>query len=34
MHRSQKVAVAALAALNGLSFDDQLVAMLWGALAK
>ena len=32
MLRSQKVAIAALAIENGVSFNDQLVAMLWGAL--
>jgi len=34
MHRSQKVAVAALAALNGLSFNDQLLALMLGEMAK
>ena len=30
--RSQKATIAALAIENGVSFNDQLVAMLWGAL--
>jgi hypothetical protein len=32
--RSEKVTIAALALKNGVSFNDQLVAMLWGALGK
>ncbi len=32
--RSQKATIAALAFENGISFNDQLVAMLWGVMAK
>ena len=32
--RSQKATIAALAIENGISFNDQLVAMLWAALGK
>jgi hypothetical protein len=33
-NRSTRHSIAALAAVNGLSFDNQLVAMLWSALGK
>lgn len=33
-NRSTRNSITALAAVNGLSFDHQLVAMLWGALGK